>query len=133
MTTQDHEAKLNLIYVYSRRQAIQDGLQMDVSKVASEAGITIPTFITEGVYAGCVAVPPGIECQDESGRLWDVVSMLVWAIRRSAPRADRLSFQLYVRNSNDEKPALVTLDAVCGALDFDDPQPAFTIMLPGED
>jgi hypothetical protein len=33
----------------------------------------------------------------------------------------------------NRRPRLVKLVASCGALDMDDPQPAITVMLPGED
>lgn len=51
---------------------------------------------------------------------------------RYYPPNQRLSFALYVRNDN-RRLKLVTLIAICGALDMDDPQPAITIMLPDED
>jgi hypothetical protein len=58
--------------------------------------------------------------------------MLRFAIRRSRAGADRLPFALYVRNDN-RAPRLVKLIATCGPLDMDDPQPAITVMMPGED
>ena len=133
MTKQNSEADSDIIFIYSRSEAISDGLQRPVSEVAREAGIRYPTFITQGVYDQFVTVPPGVVGQDEPGRLWDVVWMLAYAIQQTDGTSNRLSFQLYVRNSNDEEPALVTLHALCGPLDFDDPQPAITILLPGED
>jgi hypothetical protein len=30
----------------------------------------------------CARVPPGVACQDEAGRLWDLARMLARAIRR---------------------------------------------------
>ena len=133
MTKRDHEANSAIIFVYSRREAVSDGFQIDVSETAREAGIRYPTFLTHGVHSHFVAVPQDVNGQDEAGRLWDVVWMLAWAIRRTAGTSGRLPFQLYVQNSKDVEPALVTLCAVCGPLDFDDPQPAITIMLPDED
>ena len=133
MTKQDHEPNSEIIFVYSRRDAVADGYQIDVSETAREAGIRYPTFITHGVYGQFVTVPPGVDCQDERGRLWDVVWMLACAIRQPGGTSSRLSFQLSVRNSNNKEPALVSLRADCGPLDFDDPQPAITIMLPDED
>ena len=42
--------------------------------------------------------------------------------------------RLHVRNNNRQGiPKLVTLIAQCGPRDIDDPSPAITIMLPGED
>jgi len=121
-----------IIYTYTRAQAIADGYQIDVSSVAAKAGIRFPVFITRGVFENYVAVPPDVTGQDEAGRLWDVVWMLRFAIRKAAQGQDRLPFALYVRNDN-RRPKLVKLIAACGALDMDDPQPAITIMLPDED
>jgi len=123
----------SVVYGYSRSQAKEDGFLVDVSKVALEAGLLPPVFITRLVYEQFVVVPEGVEAQDEAGRLWDILTMLGWAIRRDSSDTSRLSFQLYVRNSNDEAPALGTLVAECGPLDFDDPRPALTIMRPDED
>ena len=36
---------------------VADGFQIEVTKTAAEAGISIPVFITRGVYDQCVAVP----------------------------------------------------------------------------
>jgi hypothetical protein len=122
-----------LVYTYTRSQAIADGFQIDVSKVATEAGIRFPVFITRGVYGQCVAVPPGVTGQDEAGRLWDVVWMLRFAIIRSLPGATRLTVALYVRNSDAHPARLTKLIATAGAVDIDDPAPAITVMLPDED
>ena len=63
----------DVVYQYTRSQAIADGFQIEVTKTAAEAGIRFPVFITRGVYEKCVAVPPGVTGQDESGRLWDLM------------------------------------------------------------
>ena len=121
-----------IIYAYTRKQAIADGCQVEVTKTAQEAGIKFPVFLTRGVFDAYVTVPPDVAGQDEAGRLWDLVWMLRFAILRSAAGRERLPFALYVRNDN-HKPKLVKLVAACGPLDLDDPQPAITVMLPDED
>ena len=123
----------SIVHVYSRSQAVADGVQVEVTKTAHEAGIKFPVFITRGVFELCVAIPPGVTCQDEAGRLWDVVWMLRFAILRSRTGAWRIPVALYVRNSDTERPRLVKLIATVGPLDIDDPQPAITVMLPDED
>ncbi len=122
-----------VIYSYTRAQAIADGVQVEVAKTAREAGISFPVFLTRGVFEQFVAVPAGVTCQDEAGRLWDVVWMLRLAIMRARPGVQRIPVALYVRNSNTERPRLVKLIATCGPLDIDDPRPAITVMLPDED
>jgi hypothetical protein len=121
-----------VIYAHTRKQAIADGFQVDVSTVAAEAGIRFPVFLTRSVFDAYVTVPPDVSGQDEAGRLWDVVWMLRFAIRKAAQGHSRLPFALYVRNDN-RAPRLVKLVATRGAFDMDDPQPAITVMLPDED
>jgi hypothetical protein len=124
---------VKVIYSYSRAQAVADGVQVDVTKTAEEAGIRFPVFITRNAFEHCVTVPPNVTGQDESGRLWDVVWMLRFAILRARPGVDRIPVALYVRNSDHEPARLTKLVAVCSALDIDDPSPAITVMLPEED
>ena len=122
----------DVIYSYTRSQAVADGVQVEVTKTAQEAGIRFPVFLTRAVYDSYVTVPPGVTAQDEAGRLWDLMTMTRFAILRSRPGCDRLPVALYVRNDN-RAPRLVRLTAVCGPLDIDDPQPAITVMLMDED
>lgn len=121
-----------IIYSYTRAQAIADGWQIEVTETAKEAGIRFPVFITRSVFDNYVTVPPGVICQDEAGRLWDIVWMLRFGIRKAERGQNRLPFALYVRNDNGS-PKLVKLIAVCSARDINDLQPAITVMMPDED
>lgn len=133
MNTNQNESPFGeIIYAYTRKQAVADGVQVDVSTTAKEAGIKFPVYLTRGVFESYVAVPEGVTGQDEAGRLWDIVWMLRFAIQRSHGHTDRLPVALYVRNDN-RAAKLIKLVAVCSALDMDDPQPAITVMLPDED
>jgi hypothetical protein len=121
-----------VIFSYTRAQALADGFQVDVTKTAREAGIRFPVFLTRAVYDAFVTVPQGVSGQDEAGRLWDILWMLRFAIRKAAAQGlIRVSFALYVRNDN-RRPKLVKLVATCGALDVDDSQAAITVMMPDE-
>ena len=121
-----------VIYAYTRSQAVADGFQVEVTKTAHEAGIRFPVFLTRTVYDSYVAVPDGVTGQDEAGRLWDIVNMVRFAIIRSQAGCDRIPVALYVRNDN-RAARLVKLIATCGPLDIDEPQPAITVMMPDED
>ena len=121
-----------IIYAYTRKQAIADGGQVDVTQTAKEAGIRFPVFLTRVVFDAYVAVPEGVTGQDEAGRLWDVVWFTRFAILRARPGVDRIPVALYVRN-DDRTARLVKLIATCGPLDLDDPQPTITVSLPDED
>jgi hypothetical protein len=121
-----------VIYGYTRKQAIADGMQVDVTATAKEAGIKFPMFLTRAVFDAYVTVPDGVTCQDERGRLWDVVWMTRFGILRSGKDQNRIPVALYVRNDN-RAARLVKLVAVCSAMDIDDPQPTITVMMPTED
>jgi hypothetical protein len=122
----------DVVYSYTRAQAVADGVQVEVTKTAQEAGIRFQVFLTRTVFDAYVAVPPHVSGQDEAGRLWDVVWMLRFAIQRTKRGVERLPFALYVRNDN-RAAKLVKLVAVAGPLDIDDPAPAITVMMPDED
>jgi hypothetical protein len=133
MNTNNHESPFGeVIYSYTRAQAIADGVQVDVTKTAQEAGIKFPMFLTRAVWDTYVTVPKGVTGQDEAGRLWDVVWMTRFAILRAGSGGDRIPVALYVRNDNGAA-RLIKLIATCGARDIDDPQAAITVMLPDED
>jgi hypothetical protein len=116
---------------YRRAQAIADGVLIDVSAAAREAGIGYPVALTAAAWERCVTVPPGVALQDEAGRLWDVL----WLLRCAASRGDggaELRFGVHVRNDSRERtPPLVQLKAVCGP--GDGGTPCITVMLPAED
>ncbi len=135
MNTPDHDAEPfgPVIYSYTRAQAVADGLQVEVTKTARAAGISFPVFLTRSVFDSFVVVPPGVSCQDEAGRLWDIVWMLRFVIMRARPGVQRIPGALYVRQSDSKRPQLIKLVATCGPLDFDEPQPAITVMMPDED
>jgi len=120
-----------IVYSHTRSQAVADGFQVEVTKVSSEAGIKCPMFLTRDVFDNYVTVPEGVTGQDEAGRLWDLVWMTRMAVLRAPNGGERVLVQLHVRNDNGP-PRLVILLAVCGPLDIDDPQPAFTLMMPDE-
>jgi hypothetical protein len=121
----------DLIHAYTRADALRDGVLIDVSATAREAGIRWPVALTQAVWERCVRVPTGVLCQDEAGRLWDVAWTLACAIRRSAG-GRVVAFALHVRNDNrDHMPPLVRLKAVSGP--GDDGEPVITVMIADED
>src|SRR5208283_1498981 len=123
MNTSENSPFGEVIFAYTRKQAIADGIQVDVSTTAKEAGIKFPMFLTRAVFDAYVTVPPNVSGQDEAGRLWDIVWMTRFGILRARPGVDRIPVALYVRNDN-RAARLVKRIATCGPLDLDDPQPA---------
>jgi hypothetical protein len=121
----------DLVHRSTRADALRDGVLIDVSAVAREAGIRYPVALTRAAWTKYVAVPPGVLCQDEAGRLWDVLWLLACAVRRGAAGPE-VRFGVHVRNDNrDRNPPLVTLRGVCGPGDAG--EPVITVMAPDED
>ena len=104
-----------LIFRYTRAQALADGVLVDVTEMAREAGFQIPVALTHAVWAEYVAVPEGVEGQDEAGRLWDILWMCRHGIRQLQRQGSETLFSLHVRNDNRAgEPPLVTLKAISG-------------------
>ena len=123
----------DVIYAYTRAQAIQDGVLVDITERAKEAGFRVSVAVTERVWGECVEWPetePAI--QDESGRLWDLVCMAAVAARSGSRRnADRVTFQLSIVARGYTVPGLVRLTLHIGP--GDKGEPVITIMMPNED
>lgn len=131
MTTNETKENIfgDVIHEYTRAQAIEDGFLIDVSETAKEAGISFPTTVTAAVWAECVTVPEKAPWQDEMGRLWDVLTMLRYAIVHSRATQE-VAFSVAVQN-DARQPRRVQLKALCGP--GDQSEPVITIMLPEED
>ena len=126
-----------VISVYTRAQAIGDGILVDVSKTAREAGFRIPVAITRTVWTRIVALPEGYRgFQDERGRLWDVL----WMARHYALRAsnsDRVRMCVLVRDirkdlRDSSRPPRKHFPIVAIG-SGDDGGPVITIMFPEDD
>lgn len=123
------------VHRYSRAQAIVDGLLVDVTELAREAGFRVPVALTAAVWADCVAW--GEEdnrrqtYQDEQGRLWDVLWMAYLAARRGS--GDLLTFQMrrVLRGNHGSRPRLTTLKLCIGP--GDSGEPVITVLKPNED
>ena len=82
-----------VIYSYSRSQALEDGVLVDVSQMASEAGFRYPTAITADLHARITLNEREKALgQSYEGRLWDVVFLASFAARQTGTQ-DRCSFE----------------------------------------
>lgn len=117
---------------YTRAQAIADGVLVDVSAMAREAGFRIPVALTSAVWADCVAWTDADSGRGESGRLWDVLWMGALAAKR-AHGAQRIAFQLnrVPRDGRTTQLRPVVLNLHIGP--GDNAEPVITILMPNED
>lgn len=125
-------ADADVIHTYSRAQAIEDGVLVDVTPTAKEAGFKIPVSLTAAVWADCVAWDNEAEAypQDEAGRLWDLLYLAALEARRRR-NAQVVPFGLLRVPPRGTNPELVQLTMHVGP--GDNAEPVVTIMQPGED
>jgi len=127
----------DVISTYTRAQAIEDGVLIDVSAMAREAGFKWQVALTSAVWADCVVWKDEDSRQqvhqDQSGRLWDVLFMAAHAIRTSRRSGDRLLFQLYrvPRDGYSTDAVRTTLKLIVGPGDAG--EPVMTVLMPHED
>jgi hypothetical protein len=127
-----------VIQSYSRAQAIEDGILVDVTSTANEAGFKVPVALTRAVSEDCVAWEEtdtrrhGVP-QDESGRLWDVLWLASLATRKARSGDIQALVELLrvPRHGRGRLPSRVTLVAEIGP--GDEGEPVITILWPGED
>lgn len=139
-----------IIYAYTREQALEDGVLIDVSEMGEEAGFKIPVAVTESVWGMINNIPPACQgIQDVAGRLWDVLWMGTCAARRN-PDKDTVRYKLKLTRIEQKNHAVedkktgeeivkqeyllvhdITLKMVIGP--GDQGEPVLTIMMPNED
>ena len=115
----------DIISVYTRAQALEDGELVDVSTTAREAGFRFPVAVSRALWADIERIPASSCWQDVDGRLWDVLWMGARAARRAT--GDRLLYHLIMhvgRQSN------YMVKMIIGPGDHG--EPVITLMLPSE-
>ena len=118
-----HEIFGELIYSYTRAQALADGVLIDLSERARACGIQYPTACSASVWALIQAIPePDRDMREvaEAVRISAVLSAMLDAIRK-ARGTDRVEFRALGAD----------LWAQCGPGDHG--EPVITVMMQGED
>jgi len=122
----------DLIHVYTRAQALKDGVLVDCSEQSHEAGFTWPVALSDNLYHGYIVPALALIAEGQSiqGRLWDVLMVLRHAIRSSKDDS-YISFSVLFQMAPGAEPVAVELVSVAGP--DDDGSPCLTIMLPEDD
>ncbi|WP_437625991.1 DUF6573 family protein [Sorangium sp. So ce1151] len=116
----------DFIHSYSRKQAIEDGVLVNVTSLAKEAGFKVPVALTAALRARLQPSERDAQMgQSFDGRLWDVLMVL----RSCAGDSDTVFFDVVV--AEEDKQCTVHLKAIVGP--GDDADPVITIMFQNED
>jgi hypothetical protein len=120
-----------VIFQYSRAQAIEDGVLIDMTEWAKELGFKVPVACTAAVWNGYLVPTDRTReiGQSERGRTHDLLWMLFNAIRKNGS-GDTLLFEVMFLQTPHRR-VIIKLKSVCGPGDHG--EPVLTIMLPGED
>ena len=130
-----------LIFSYTRADALADGVLRDITEMATEAGVKYHTACT-ATFWGELVKPSEFAretmCNSEDGRLWDVLWMFVNATKGRIPHksyrdgvSDVLEYEALFVMGDKPEAVLRTIKAVCGP--GDNAEPVITFMLPHED
>ena len=127
-----------VVHTYTRAEALADGVLVDVTPTAKEAGFEVPTAVTASVFNEYIKwteedAKQSRTYQDQAGRLWDVLHLAAAKARSLHGRhQNELLYELYVvPRPGQDPPRLRTLKLIIGP--GDDAEPVATIMLPRED
>jgi len=116
-----------VIHHYTRKQALEDGVLVDLSELAGEAGIKFPLAVTQGVFEVLNDTrSPG---QDFTGRAWDMLMIFRMEARKTKGAEIRFA-PLFVMEKG-KCPVPVPMWAKCGP--GDEMEPVITVMMPDED
>ena len=122
---------------YTREEALSDGVLIDASSMAQEASFTIPVAFTATAWQDCVAWTDADSekqiHQDQSGRLWDVLTMALYGIKSTKRSGHSLLFPLtrVPRDGESIDARETTLKLIIGPGDRG--EAVITILLPNED
>ena len=118
----------------TRKEALEQGKQRDITDVAKEAGLLVPVFITSAVWNNWITPDDeGIKKgENEQTRLRNVMDKLLYYIRvhRQTSRSNLIYFPVPL--SKEGKQENVQLLSHLGPIERTDNRPCITIMIPEE-
>jgi hypothetical protein len=122
-----------VIYAYTRAQALADGVLVDVTETAKEAGFKLPVAITEALH--CRLSPTKADQslgQDFEGRLWDVLWLAAFTIKLADRGTDTVNFTVSMQEADAKSGGPHTTElhirSICGP--GDEGEPVVTIGFP---
>jgi len=119
-----------LVYSYTRAQAIEDGILINVTETAKEAGIKFPTVVTDHLNHSYIV--PSLELakmgQSIDGRLWDLLMMFRFNACKS--NSNILNYICLFQMKPGSEAVEKTIKAHIGP--GDTAEPVITLMLPGD-
>jgi hypothetical protein len=122
-----------VIYVYTRAQAIADGVLVDATETGKEVGFKLPVAITDALHSRLTPTRADQALgQSYDGRLWDVLWLAAFTIKLADHGTDTVTFTVALQEaeakSGQPQNTNLRLRAVCGP--GDEGEPVITIGFP---
>jgi hypothetical protein len=122
-----------MIYTYTRAQAIQDGVLVDVTETSKEVGFKLPVAVTEALHNRLAPTKADASLgQDYDGRLWNVLWLAAFTIKLADPGTDTVTFTVALQEADAKSGRPLNTDlrlrAICGP--GDEGEPVVTIGFP---
>lgn len=121
----------DFISVYTRENALEDGVLHDVSNTAKEAGFKFSVAVTSEVMELIKNIPKKYSFQSVDGRLYDLLCIASIAARGSNSSEIRYKLELPHLNMKNRIVKTAHFKATIGS--GDNHEPVITIMLPYQD
>ena len=120
-----------LVFKYTREDALNDGVLVDVSGTAKKLGFKYPVAITESLHQALSNIPEVYSHESYEGRLRDVLWMCYLEARKTTK--DQMLFKVILHTENliRENEPPTALKSICHP--GDSLEPVITIMFPDED
>ncbi|MGD8405313.1 MAG: hypothetical protein PVJ21_16755 [Anaerolineales bacterium] len=124
----------DIIHTYSRKEALEDGFQVDAN-IGEFAEVTkqhhkFPVYMTRGVYELIERAVKNERWANDWKGVWHDILWMNRVMKRYIDEST-VEFQVIIRGAGRKQK--YTMIAQVGPMDIDDPSPAVTISLPGED
>lgn len=126
----------DIVYTYTRAQAIEDGVLIDVTPAAEEIGFIVPVAVTQAVYDRYIQWNDEDSkrqtLQHEHARLRDILWMLKLQ-RKVVDKKGVFEFYCVPRSIKSKRRSALRVILKSSIHGGDEGEPVITIMLPNED
>jgi len=118
-----------IAYVYTREEAIADGIQVDASAAASKVGFRCPVYVTSTIYSTCVVDFGKILGVGEGDSLIEFLGCVLRTL--SLLKGERVTFKYGVNDDGIIRDQEVIVAHT--TQDVYNHIPAIVVMAPGDD
>ena len=119
---------------FDRNEALEDGLQIDISDHIKRAGLLIPTYVTKQLWHKVIKLDTTTNDlnTEEDKRLKEVISKLIYYLRthRQSSKSNMIYFNVEFNREGEKQN--YDLVSHIGVIDDNDSNPCITLFMSSE-